>query len=117
MSNKVVWSDETTIELFLALNSKCHIWRKPGILPMVKHAVGMFSRGRDWETRQDRGKDERRKVQRSLMKTCSRALRQRFTFQQDNNLKHIAKKTQEWLRDKSLNVLEWPSQSTDLNPI
>jgi hypothetical protein len=24
---------------------------------------------------------------------------------------------QEWLRDKSLNVLEWPSQSLDLNPI
>jgi transposase len=24
---------------------------------------------------------------------------------------------QEWLRDKSLNVLEWPSQSSDLNPI
>ena len=24
---------------------------------------------------------------------------------------------QEWLRDKSLNVLEWPSQSPDLNPI
>jgi hypothetical protein len=24
---------------------------------------------------------------------------------------------QEWLRDKSLNVLEWPRQSQDLNPI
>jgi hypothetical protein len=24
---------------------------------------------------------------------------------------------QEWLRDKSLNVLEWSSQSPDLNPI
>jgi transposase len=22
-----------------------------------------------------------------------------------------------WLRDKSLNVLDWPSQSPDLNPI
>jgi hypothetical protein len=31
--------------------------------------------------------------------------------------KHIAKTTQEWLWDKSLNVLEWPSQSPDLNPI
>ena len=33
-------------------------------------------------------------------------LRQRFTFQQDNNPKHTAKTAQEWLRDKSLNVLE-----------
>jgi hypothetical protein len=31
--------------------------------------------------------------------------------------KRTAKTTQEWLRDKSLNVLEWLSQSPDLNPI
>ena len=31
--------------------------------------------------------------------------------------KHTFKTTQGWLRDKSLNVLEWPSQSPDLNPI
>ena len=32
-------------------------------------------------------------------------------------LKKIDLKTQEWLWDKSLNVLEWPSQSPDLNTI
>jgi hypothetical protein len=28
-----------------------------------------------------------------------------------------AKITQEWLQDQALNVIEWPSQSPDLNPI
>jgi hypothetical protein len=30
--------------------------------------------------------------------------------------KHTATTTQEWLRDKSLNILEWPSHSLVLNP-
>jgi hypothetical protein len=74
MTNKILWSDETKIELF-GLNAKRHVWRKPGTIPTMKHhAVGMFFSGRDWETSQDRGKDER-STARSLMKTRSRALR------------------------------------------
>ena len=38
-------------------------------------------------------------------------------FQQHNGPKHTVKTTQELLREKSLTVLEWPSQSPDLNPI
>ncbi len=44
-------------------------------------------------------------------------LGRRFIFQQDDNPKHTAKITKEWLRDNSENVLEWRSQSQDLNAI
>ena len=38
MRNKILWSDETKIELF-GLNAKRHVWWKPGI-PSVKHGGG-----------------------------------------------------------------------------
>ena len=52
-----------------------------------------------------------------LQNTQDLRLGRRFTFQQDNNPKHTDKTMQGLLRDKSLNVLEWPSQNPDLNPI
>ena len=39
LRNKILLSDETKIELF-GLNAKCHVWKKPGTIPMVKHGGG-----------------------------------------------------------------------------
>ena len=67
MRNKIVWSDETKIELF-GLNAKPleetwhHLYSEAWW--WQHHAVGMFFSGRYLETSQDRGKDERSKVQR-----------------------------------------------------
>ncbi|KAG2459228.1 TCB1 transposase, partial [Polypterus senegalus] len=44
-------------------------------------------------------------------------LGRRFIFQQVNDPKHTARISKEWLQDNSMNVLEWPSQSPDLNLI
>ena len=38
-------------------------------------------------------------------------------FQQDRDPKHTANVVQYWFKKKKVNVLEWPPQSPDLNPI
>ena len=44
-------------------------------------------------------------------------LGRRFTFQQDNEPNHAARTTIEWFRSKHIHVLEWSSQSPDLNQL
>jgi len=44
-------------------------------------------------------------------------LEDNFVFQQDNNPKHTAKITQTFFKSSRMKVLDWPPQSSDLNPI
>lgn len=64
MRNKILWSDETKIYVF-GLNTKRHVWRKPGTAYHLANTIPTVKHG----------------------------------------------------GDISVNVLEWPSQSPDLNPI
>ena len=40
-----------------------------------------------------------------------------FIFQQDDDPKHMSKKAKEFFIYKQIELLEWPAQSPDLNPI
>lgn len=44
-------------------------------------------------------------------------LRRGWIFQQDNDPKHCSKSTKEFMQKHKYNLLEWPSQSPDLNII
>ncbi len=134
VTNKILWSDETKIEL-CGLNSKRYVWRKPGTahhlsntVPTVKHGGGSimlwgcFSAAGTGRLVAIEGKMNAAKYrdildEHLLQSAQDLRLGRRFTFQQDNDPKHTAKITKEWLHNNSVTVLEWPSQSPDLNPI
>ncbi|KAG2462665.1 TCB1 transposase, partial [Polypterus senegalus] len=134
MRNKILWSDETKIELF-GVNGRRHVWRKPGTahhqantIPIVKHGSGSimlwgcFSAAGTGRLVRIKGKMTaamyRDILDENLLRsTLDLRLGRWFIFQQDNDPKHTVKISKEWLQDNSVNVFEWPSQSPDLNPI
>ena len=53
----------------------------------------------------------------TMLPYATRSMAKGWIFQQDNDPKHTSKLIKTWFAKEKLNVLEWPSQSLDLNPI
>ena len=121
---KVMWSDETKIELF-GINSTRHVWSKrnaeynpKNTIPTVKHGGGNLMLWGCFSVK-GTGRIEGRMNGTMYREILVRALKmgRGWVFQHDNDPKHTAKATKEWLKRKHIKVLEWPSQSPDQNPI
>ena len=122
--NKILWYDETKIELFV-LNSKRHVWRKSGTGPIPPHQWSMVVVASCcWSVFQRQGlgdcsglRESWASTEISLRKTWSRVLRTSDWAKGSPSNRTMTLSTvktmQEWLMDKSVKVLEWPSQSPE----
>lgn len=129
----VLWSDETKINLF-GMDGKQFVRRPKGeaynsryTKPTVKHGGGSVM---IWGCFSLRGvgpvyliegiltKETYVDILRNVMLPWAEEnMPLKWRFQQDNDPKHSAKLTKLWFEQNNVDVLQWPSQSPDLNPI
>jgi transposase len=132
---RVIWSDETKINR-LGSDGRKWVWKKAGeglsdrlIEGTVKFGGGsvmvwgcMFWDGPGYACKIDGRMDGDLYVK--IMEEDLKASMdyygknpQNVVFQQDNDPKHTCKKAKTWFQNSNLEVMEWPAQSPDLNPI
>lgn len=131
---RVIWSDESKFELFNK-KRRLRVWRKSDeglqdrhLQPTVKHGGGSimvwgcFSWAGVGNLTQVNGIMTAdvyidilcENLEESMLKM---GLENNYTFQQDNDPKHTAKKTATFFRSARIKPMVWPPQSPDLNPI
>lgn len=132
---RVLWSDESKFNLVCS-DGKQKVWRKPGEAFKLSCMRGTVKYGGGnimvWGSMAWNGvgkieflPDDRMNAEmytdilKRNLKSSARKLRlgPNFVFQQDNDPKHTARLTKVFFEKEDVNVLEWPAQSPDLNPI
>ncbi|KAG2465172.1 TCB1 transposase, partial [Polypterus senegalus] len=131
----VLWTDETKTELFAKAHQLyVHRWKneayqEKNTVPSVKHGGcsvmfwGCFAASGTGCLESVQGtmksQDYQGILERNVLASVRKLglSRRSWVLQQDNDPKHTAKNTQEWLRGKHWTILKWPSMSPDLNPI
>ena len=132
---RIVWSDETKVNR-LGSDGRKWTWRRPGdelasrdVQGTVKFGGGslmlwgcMAAEGVGYSCRID-GRMDAELYTRILGDEFIRTLdyygldKGRIFFQQDNDPKHTSQAARRWFEDNGIQVLDWPPQSPDLNPI
>ena len=132
---RLVWSDETKINC-LGSDGRKWVWKKPGealterlVEKTLKFGGGsvmiwgcMLWDGPGFACKID-GKMDGDLYVKILDEELTQSInyygytKDDIIFQQDNDPKHTCKKAKEWFDDHEYNVMVWPANSPDLNPI
>lgn len=131
---KVIFSDETTIQVHRN-NCNQRVWVRKGfkIENRMVHGTLKYGKGKImvWGAICKGGISYCESIDgtldsngyigvldRCLQRTASHyGMGADYIFQQDNAPCHTAKKTLDWFQSKKIQLLPWPAQSPDLNPI
>lgn len=130
----ILWTDESKIVLFGGTGSRQYVRRPPNTeykaqytIKTVKHGGakimiwGCFSYGGVGPIHPIKGIMDKRvyvNIMSEVMLPYSEwSMPIKWVFQQDNDPKHTSKLAKEWFRDNRVEVMPWPAQSPDLNPI
>jgi len=132
---RVIWSDETKINRF-GSDGRRYTWKRDHeplqskhVQQTVKHGGGNIKLwscitydGVGYIAKIDDTLDK--DLYLSILKEDLRATvneygidLEKMIFQHDNDPKHTANIVKEWLADQPFEVMKWPAQSPDLNPI
>lgn len=132
---QIIWSDETKISLFGSdgvkyIRRRKHEANLPEcLIPTVKHPLsvmiwGCMSRSSVGRLQVLNGVvNADRYINEVLQEKLLQSARDmfgdggHFLFQQDGAPCHTAKKSMKWFRDNGVQVIAWPGNSPDLNPI
>jgi transposase len=128
----VLWSDESPFTL--RYSGKVRVWRLANerYVPEVTKATlkhdkrlnvwGCFTATGVGHLHRIKGNMEQQQYRQILINHMVPSATELFgevkwTFQHDNDPKHTAKTVKQYLCNKKIDVLPWPAQSPDLNPI
>jgi len=78
---------------------------RDGVFPLVRIEGTMYA------------KDYKNILEENMLENAITRLGSDWIFQQDNDPKHASKLVKKWFMDNEVDVMKWPSQSPDLNPI